>query len=69
MIGNQQGLPQDPASTAASGSKSVVYRLTANMHSIQISHPLSEGTLEVVFTDHSEERTFLVGCGLSMSSC
>ena len=48
---SQQGLPQDSANRVASGHKCVVNRLTANMHSIQIPHPLSEGTgnPEVVF--------------------
>ena len=54
---NQQWLPQDPVSMAASGHKSIVNRLMANTHSIQISYSLSEGmgNLEAVFMDHSEE--------------
>ena len=68
MIGSQQGLPQDPASTVTSGHKLVVNLLMANM--LSIPHPLNEGTgtLETVFTDHSEECAFLAGCGLSRSS-
>ena len=65
MIRSQQGIPPDPASTVACDHKSVVNRLTADMHLIQIPHPLSEsmGTFEVVFVDHFEEDTFL-GRGL-----
>ena len=57
---------QDPASTVAHAHKLVVNCLTANTHSIQIPHLLSEGTgtLKAVFTDHSE-----VGCGLWRGSC
>ena len=71
MIGSQKSLPHDPARTLASGHKSAVNRLTAHTHSIQIPHPLSEGTgtLEAVFTDHSDDCAFLVGCGLLRSSC
>ena len=71
MIGSQQGLPRDPASTVESGHKCVVNRRTVDTHSIQIPHPLSEGTdiLGAVFTDHCEECTFLAGLGLSMSYC
>ena len=71
MIGSQQGLHQDPTSMVAFGHKSVVNRLTANTHSIQIPHPLSEGmgTFEAVFTYRSEEYAILAGCGLSRSSC
>ena len=59
---------------ASSGScehKSVVNFLVAKTHSIQIPHPLRDGTgtVQVVFKDHSEECAFFVGCGLSRSSC
>ena len=66
-LGSQQGLPQDPANTVASGLKSIVNRLMANSHSIQIPHHLSEGmgTLEAVFMDYSEKCAFLAGWGLS----
>ena len=71
IIGSQQGFPKDPGSMVTSGRKSIVNRLTANMHSILIPLPLSEGasTLKAAFTDHSEEYVFLAGCDLSESSC
>ena len=61
----------DPANMVSSGHKLVVNRLMANTHSIQITHPLNEGTgtLEAVFTEHCEECVFLLGCGLSRSFC
>ena len=71
MIGSQQGLPPDPASTVVSGHKLVVNFLTANTRSIQISHNFSPGadTLEAVFTDQFEDDAILAGCGISRSSC
>ena len=71
MIGSQQGLPRDPASTVAFGHQSVVNCLMANTYSIKVPHPLSEGMghLEVVSIDQYYECTILVSCGLSWISC
>ena len=62
MIDSQQGLPQDPARTIASGHKSVVNCLTANTHALREVMD----TLEAVFTNQTEESAFLAGYGISI---
>ena len=69
VLGSQQGFRCGFIGTVTTGQEPVLGGMPANPYSVQISHPCRQGpsTYEAILSDHPQQSTVSMRCGLPKS--